>query len=1806
MATAKVLGQTLKVLQNLDDYYSQGTVTPYLSANSLNVDTETEGSLFHVDQDDADKKFFSLLKKVYKDAEELVVKVECADDADDNPLVDVTKTEILFNADGTYSVYNPDFERLAKDELAEISFSYRVDNGDETVEKIVIREVTMEIIGTNEAPIVVEHADIGVSEDIFYEGQVIATDIDSDDDSTTLTYIVVYDPILDENDNPVLDENNNPILAENNIPGFNFYPDGRYSIDTNALYQHLSEGEVIEYSFGWKAEDTHSVSSEVDKVKITITGTNDAPVVIAHADIGVDEGESTSGRVIATDVDNDNDGLSVADGDNEDLAYILTDGENIPGFIFNQDGTYSIDASIDAYQYLAKDETVEYTFKWQAKDRHDALSSEDSVKITITGTNDAPVVEYNDLSASFTESDTPVGFLSDTGTIAFSDANIDDIHTIASVTTSDDVLGTLSAIVSTNTTNGIGGVITWEYNIAASDVEYLAKDVNKIENFTITLDDGNGGLVDRIVKVTITGTNDAPIIVSHDDQIVMEDAFFKSQVVATDIDSDNLTYILVDGSDIPGFTFSDDGSYSIDTSIDAYQYLAKGETVDYNFSWKAKDIHGIQSDVDDVKITVTGTNDIPTVTSELTSYTFNLLEGASDVDTGAVLSIRNLIESEAKTGWSLQGTNLAIDSTLYQNLYENDETETFSFSYEIVDEHGAMVEQTLNFTIEGKALPTLTVSTSAGLDANIVLLEITATPYDTEQLFLSFASLPTGATVLDNSNPTNDVTTGIANFSGTQTFQLILQEDEDFDDSFSVNIISTTGAQNTQYVDLAYDIAFSEEQLVEFYSNNQNMWAEFDAYIGWHKYIPILGDAPIIWNEEDQVWEDNEAAEYWRTGDFNVVDVDISLDKIYDALLWLPQQAVDLAILAKEAAAGWLQSANDWLTDATNKLAHVTDVSLAWADYWIADKALTVAQGAYDIGTGVFNIADDVFDVAEDAFEWLESAYSSAYTTWYNSNKAYLDSAYKPWWSPITLYDPIKAAKAAADWLTKGAAWTALEVGKPIYNAAVSVFDDAKDAYATLGDKLDDAEIAVQNKYTYATNLESDMHADSYYTDRSFDDGDAVHAGDVTLAAGEVTAAGADVVLAEAAVFAADGGVFLAETNYTIAHGLLNTAIDASGLDFSAKLKIDTDIFAQVGLKVDFELDLGSVDTDVDYQLTSLTQYNQTTDMLAITPMMTNMTDYMRDEFGEIIIDEDTNEPINAVAFNTISPNATFYAALLYDVGADVSMFFDGDLSGWYFDFDNLDANGLPTLTKGEIFDIEPTSFDFTLGTNTWNDMLTSIPGYGTDSYETALLDTPEAERPAGFIDDLGVGELVLIDFDSTEGGPYEVPFIEQLTENIVSIELDLPVIETEGTQAEFSNDYYDEGDFVNFDITELTDIIFDLTTAKLDLSPEYQERYNIEGLADGTTLDEAVASIITGLINQFWDIIDDGQSEGIPTFILDMNDETSTSLLHFNIWDFNTDKFLANPFESYDYKDDINEDTGSLGFYTAYGESDPIIKVNIDIDAAVALIANEVIKAIAIAASAGSATAIKAVPTINPLNLEFGIEQVLKMAKVPDEQAKQVTDYVTLGVGFEAADLDVYAQADFSQEFTLSMDDMAYTITMEDEIIYKFAANGGEVTWKDSTMEEFTHYGINTGPDLIIADASKHDANGDGVLDYSLSIVPDAMFSNDTEIGLSVGYVLDFLKAEFKAGLKLPLDQLFGIDPKIGDDGKEEDSKWPDIELNAIDIAVGPLLRLQGDLDIVDFDVYESRFDMDVGSVEDVELTAIGINDQTMFDGVA
>jgi uncharacterized repeat protein (TIGR02059 family) len=995
-----------------------------------------------------------------------------------------------------------------------------------------------------------------------------------------------------------------------------------------------------------------------------------------------------------------------------------------------------------------------------------------------------------------------------------------------------------------------------------------------------------------------------------------------------------------------------------------------------------------------------------------------------------------------------------------------------------------LTDQSVTNTTINAAAPTLTVVTSAGADINQICLTVTSGLNGSATVDLSFAGLPVGAIVKNLAAEV--VTAGVVNFDGNDTFTVEFPDASDIHQNLLVTVTGKDagGAElgnNVQAIALVFDVSSSTED-VNFASANQNMWGNFNGYIGWHEYIPFLGGAPIVWNEATGEWDDAAAPDYWRSGEFSVIDIDLDSSQIIAAVATAATTALDVAKAAFDVAAVAVDTVAKGIYDA-------------------AKAVFQTAENAYYFGARAVDAAvQATFQVAKDAYDWAHGLYDSASYVFHTVATGLHDAAWNAYTSYDNWYHSLDGWGQfwnAAGHLANDAAWG---VADQLYNGgyvlgiwvpgAVQIWDAAKYAFETTATGIYNTALAVYN-----------------------------------AAAGAVNAAAQVVFDGAKAVFATAEHIYneVKQDIHDAAEGVYNLARDGvltvlavvnDKVDFDSTLKVDSEVFAQVGLQVDFELDMGSVDTDVDFQLTSTTQYNKTADMLTITPTMTNMT---------------TGD---TVAFDTISPNAKFYAALLYDVGADFDVFVDGKL----------------VVDDATIYDLSPTSDGLNL----------QFP-ISTESFASAL-----GVIAGGNID---VGKMVLLDLDTTKLEPMEVPFVEALTQGILTIEVAVPTLETEGTADTYvpaTPSIWTTGTFeeqigpfpyASIDFSEISSAFFNIIGARFDFSEEFMDQYGLDSL-NGKTLAETVEDIATGLMANIWDVLG-GQSEGVPIFVLDMTDETSSSLLHLNLY---TDDVMGST---------TSANTGSLGFYAAYGESEPVVAVTVDLDAAYVAIVKAIAKAVASAVTAGAATTIHpvidAIP--NPYDLEFGVEQILKIASVPQETIDQITQWVNLGFEFEVADLDVSQEVNFSQEFTLSIDDMSYLVTLEDSATFAFTASGAGA--------------------IQIPNAGTHDANGDGLITYTLDIVPTAMFSNDTEVGLSLGYQLDFLKGGFAAGLQVPLGTLL-----FGENGPD----WLNLDFSAIDISMGPLLRVQGELDTLDVDVFESRFNLDVGSASYAGAVDIGL----------
>src|SRR5207253_2171314 len=154
-------------------------------------------------------------------------------------------------------------------------------------------------------------------------------------------------------------------------------------------YQHLAQGATTDVVANYTVTDEHGATS-TSTLTITLTGTNDAPVPNANGE-SLNYTASTGGRRAGNESD-------VEDGATR--TYSLN--APVAGLTLNADGSYSLDAGNAPYQHLAQGATTDVVANYTVTDEHGATSTS-TLTITLTGTNDAPVLNANGGSLSYTE-----------------------------------------------------------------------------------------------------------------------------------------------------------------------------------------------------------------------------------------------------------------------------------------------------------------------------------------------------------------------------------------------------------------------------------------------------------------------------------------------------------------------------------------------------------------------------------------------------------------------------------------------------------------------------------------------------------------------------------------------------------------------------------------------------------------------------------------------------------------------------------------------------------------------------------------------------------------------------------------------------------------------------------------------------------------------------------------------------------------------------------------------------------------------------------------------------------------------------------------------------------------------------------------------------------------------------------------------------------------------------------------------------------------------------------------------------------
>ena len=509
-------------------------------------------------------------------------------------------------------------------------------------------------------------------------------------------------------------------------------------------YKALGATDTVEDTFTYKVSDGTLVSDAVT-VKVTIQGTNDAPIAVAK--IGDDK------YVGSEDIDI-TDTLEVVDPDTADIGNHLFEvaagGDPV-------NGTLDINESTGAFTYKPN---ANYngpdSFTYRVTDPS-GLSSSATIKLDVGAVNDAPEATGDEASV-IKGKDVVIRVLDNDF-----DLDGEDVSIVAdSIVNSNLGLGTA--------TINSDGTIVYVTNPTAS----IPKDQVLDDTFTYVITDGSTSPAltsTATVTVSITGTNSGPVVASGGatgsvdvGESITINALNSS--VVSDPDGDTLTVLSP--------TQGGKGTVSFDAVTGEITYTASAQELDAladgvastdTFSYTVADGNG-QFESVPVTITITGVNDAPDAGDDFASVS----EG-SDALSIAVLGNDVDIDGDAltvsinKSGVSdLLGVSISLVEgqivydlgDRFNELSPSDAPRSDEITYTIsdgIDEVTATVFVSVTGTNDGPVAGVVTVDQNAIADGVAITIDVLSGASDadasdtSETLFINSAVSASGATI---------------------------------------------------------------------------------------------------------------------------------------------------------------------------------------------------------------------------------------------------------------------------------------------------------------------------------------------------------------------------------------------------------------------------------------------------------------------------------------------------------------------------------------------------------------------------------------------------------------------------------------------------------------------------------------------------------------------------------------------------------------------------------------------------------------------------------------------------------------------------------------------------------------------------------------------------------------------------------------------------------------------------------------------------------------------------------------------------
>ncbi|MDP1863954.1 MAG: DUF4347 domain-containing protein [Thiobacillus sp.] len=333
----------------------------------------------------------------------------------------------------------------------------------------------------------------------------------------------------------------NGLIGNVGVPVTGAYGTLTLYADGSLLYVSGSVGGFVD-SFTYQVSDGKGGTS-ITNLNISVADTNMAPVANDDA-YTVDEDSVLSipaSGVLINDTDIDGNILTAT----------LISGVSNGMLVFNSNGsfTYTPNANFNGIGINGD------SFTYQVSDGS-LTSNIATVTLSVTSVNDDPVAYGDDgavnQDATLTK-DAALGVLSND-----TDVDAGDPHAVILIEA-----GSSSAAVSPGTPGALTtsfGTLTlysdgsYSYIANGEASKALAAGDTSDDIFNYTMRDAAGATSRTTLTITITGSNDAPVITSGSTHVVVEETPVTIAVTASDAESDTLSFSITGGADAAWFT----------------------------------------------------------------------------------------------------------------------------------------------------------------------------------------------------------------------------------------------------------------------------------------------------------------------------------------------------------------------------------------------------------------------------------------------------------------------------------------------------------------------------------------------------------------------------------------------------------------------------------------------------------------------------------------------------------------------------------------------------------------------------------------------------------------------------------------------------------------------------------------------------------------------------------------------------------------------------------------------------------------------------------------------------------------------------------------------------------------------------------------------------------------------------------------------------------------------------------------------------------------------------------------------------